>query len=100
MLGVIVGEDSLFWRVSSQRGSSRQTKRQKSGQKSLEVENVENTVMGRSHTGRAGPRSRRRQRCSQREQSKVIDQDGDGVSLARLSVHGTWDPFGKTTGPR
>ena len=32
--------------------------------------------------------------------SKVIDQDGEGASLVRLSVYGTWDPFGETNGPR
>ena len=65
--------------VSSQRGSSRQTKRQKSGQKSLGVENVENTVMGRSHRGRAGPRSRRRRRCS-----KMFQRGGKLFDLQKL----------------
>ena len=43
-------------------GSSRQTKRQKSGQESLGVENLENPVMGRTHCSRrrAAPRSPRR----------------------------------------
>ena len=51
--------------------------------------------MGRTQRRRAAPQSQQRGRRRRSQHSKlflcakVIDQDGDGVSLARLSVHGT-----------
>ena len=85
--------------------SRRQTKRPKSSQESPGVENVENPVMGRTQRWRAAPRSRRRRRCWQRggklfDVQKLLTKTGMEFLLARLSVHGTWDPFGKTIGPR
>ena len=48
-------------------------KRQKSGQESLGLENVENPVMGRTQRRRAAPQSRQRQRRRSQRGGKLFD---------------------------